>query len=272
MPDHEAVIVPHSDDPAILDDFMLLWEALNIRSCEKNADRQWRERSIKEIGYWNFMIHGSGDAFHKVSDFFAGWGDHITDGGTEQFRKWFGYDDAVNKNSGAYKASTVVGDIHDTLLKGVGVHTLSSAGHAMAMAEGIANGDLDAIMAAAEAIAMGKLQRMGGCGDLIAKGMQGLAAAQMIADAKAAFDAGDMQKALKLLADASLIVKQMKSCFAAGTKLWTRQGYKKIEEFRKGDRLFSRSEHDPCGLIEEKVVEDTIQCQALCSICTFRVR
>ncbi len=47
-----------------------------------------------------------------------------------------------------------------------------------------------------------------------------------------------------------------KSCFGAGTLLVTREGCKAIEEFREGDRLLSRSEWDPDGPVEEKVVEE----------------
>ena len=44
-------------------------------------------------------------------------------------------------------------------------------------------------------------------------------------------------------------------CFAAGTKLWTPAGYRKIEEIQVGDLVFSRDEHNPAGAVEAKAVE-----------------
>jgi hypothetical protein len=49
----------------------------------------------------------------------------------------------------------------------------------------------------------------------------------------------------------------MKSCFVAGTKLWTPDGYRNIEEIQPGDYVFSRYEFNPTGPIEEKLVEET---------------
>jgi hypothetical protein len=48
-------------------------------------------------------------------------------------------------------------------------------------------------------------------------------------------------------------------CFAAGTKLWTPQGYKPVESFVAGDVIYSRDEHDPSGPIEAKVVEEVFE-------------
>jgi hypothetical protein len=44
-------------------------------------------------------------------------------------------------------------------------------------------------------------------------------------------------------------------CFAAGTKLWTPQGYRNVEDIQPGDLVFSRNEFDPEGAIEAKEVE-----------------
>ena len=50
-----------------------------------------------------------------------------------------------------------------------------------------------------------------------------------------------------------------KSCFAAGTKLWTPQGYRVIEEIGVGDSVYSRDEWNPAASVEAKVVEEVFQ-------------
>lgn len=47
----------------------------------------------------------------------------------------------------------------------------------------------------------------------------------------------------------------LEGCFAAGTKLWTPEGYRNVEEIGEGEKVFSRNEWDPHGAIESKVVE-----------------
>ena len=44
-------------------------------------------------------------------------------------------------------------------------------------------------------------------------------------------------------------------CFAAGTKLWTPEGYRNVEELRLGDFVFSRDQYRPDGAVESKPVE-----------------
>ena len=48
-------------------------------------------------------------------------------------------------------------------------------------------------------------------------------------------------------------------CFAAGTKLWTPDGYRAVESFQRGDVVYSRSEYDPAGAVEAKVVEEVFE-------------
>jgi len=54
-------------------------------------------------------------------------------------------------------------------------------------------------------------------------------------------------------------VCEFDACFAAGTPLLTPDGYKPIEQFKPGDVLISRSEFDPDGLTENKVVEQVFR-------------
>ena len=44
-------------------------------------------------------------------------------------------------------------------------------------------------------------------------------------------------------------------CFAAGTKLWTPDGYRNVEDIQEGECVYARSEYDPDGPIEAKLVE-----------------
>jgi hypothetical protein len=46
-------------------------------------------------------------------------------------------------------------------------------------------------------------------------------------------------------------------CFAAGTKLWTPLGYRAIETIRAGEKVYSRDQSDPRGLVRENLVEES---------------
>ncbi len=61
------------------------------------------------------------DLLDDASNFFAGWGDALTFGGTARIRSRLGADSIVNKGSGLYFAGSVVGTVHqDLLLRGAG--------------------------------------------------------------------------------------------------------------------------------------------------------
>ncbi len=60
----------------------------------------------------------------------------------------------------------------------------------------------------------------------------------------------------KLAADALACMQLEGACFVAGTPLLTPGGSKLIEQFRVGDAILSRSEFDPTGPIEAKVIEE----------------
>jgi YD repeat-containing protein len=53
-------------------------------------------------------------------DFFAGWGDTLTMGGTRQVRVWIGCDDVVDYGSGSYRVGENVGEVHDQAMGGKG--------------------------------------------------------------------------------------------------------------------------------------------------------
>ncbi|WP_197740651.1 Hint domain-containing protein [Tuwongella immobilis] len=54
-------------------------------------------------------------------------------------------------------------------------------------------------------------------------------------------------------------------CFAAGTKLWTPDGYRAVETLQPGDLVYSRDEHDPHAPIEARVIKQifTLSTQVL---------
>jgi hypothetical protein len=54
-------------------------------------------------------------------------------------------------------------------------------------------------------------------------------------------------------------LKSNTSCFAAGTKLWTPDGYRNIEEIQPGEYVYSQDEFDPSSGIEPKLVEATLK-------------
>jgi hypothetical protein len=47
-----------------------------------------------------------------------------------------------------------------------------------------------------------------------------------------------------------------RGCFAAGTKIWSPEGYRRIEDFKVGDLVYARNEFDPNGPIEAKPIEE----------------
>ena len=49
------------------------------------------------------------------------------------------------------------------------------------------------------------------------------------------------------------------SCFAAGTPILAPGGARPVEDFRPGDLVLSRGEHDPEGPVEARVIEETFQ-------------
>jgi RHS repeat-associated protein len=56
-------------------------------------------------------------------------------------------------------------------------------------------------------------------------------------------------------AHAAFSYRMSQACFAAGTPLWWEGGFKAIELFRMGERVWARDEHDPEGPLALKVIE-----------------
>jgi RHS repeat-associated protein len=60
------------------------------------------------------------DGFDNVSNFFAGWGDTLSFGGSGRVRQWIGVDDVVDRSSGAYVGGVVVGTVQGFVEGGAG--------------------------------------------------------------------------------------------------------------------------------------------------------
>ena len=63
----------------------------------------------------------SGDALDWWANFFAGWGDTLTFGGTSQYREYYGINDGIDTSSKSYGAGQVTGGIHQLLIGGSSV-------------------------------------------------------------------------------------------------------------------------------------------------------
>ena len=65
---------------------------------------------------------GSGDLLANVTNFFSGWGDTLSFGGTKVVRGWLGADDVVDYGSGAYMGGQGAGFVHSVAMgRGFGV-------------------------------------------------------------------------------------------------------------------------------------------------------
>jgi RHS repeat-associated protein len=58
-------------------------------------------------------------------DFFPGWADRLTGGATAWYRRASGYDDVVDKNSTAYQAGQLVGEIHGQAMAALGAFQMA---------------------------------------------------------------------------------------------------------------------------------------------------
>ena len=153
----------------------------------------------------------------QVSDFFAGWADSLTSGGTRKVRQACGYDDGVDTNSSGYTAGGVVGDLHS------------------------------------QAIPACKAGRLGG----VVRGINRSAAVSNGIDAVEAAVDGDLETAIEKGLDARSHAKAAtQPCFAAGTPVRTADGHRMIETLRAGDRVLSRDEHDPAAAIVEETITE----------------
>jgi hypothetical protein len=54
----------------------------------------------------------------------------------------------------------------------------------------------------------------------------------------------------------SVGLNPFRGCFAAGTRIWSPEGYRQIEDFKVGDLVYARNEFDPSGPIEAKPIEE----------------
>jgi hypothetical protein len=71
----------------------------------------------------------------------------------------------------------------------------------------------------------------------------------------------ELSKRLEELEKPILLIQEAlaKACFAAGTKLWTPQGYRVVEEIGVGELVHSWDEWNPAAPVEAKVVEEVFR-------------
>src|SRR5579883_2369938 len=82
-------------------------------------------------------------------------------------------------------------------------------------------------------------------------------AAGQVLDAADAFAGADPAGGVEDLAGGlASLAAALASCFLAGTPLLVPGGSRPVEQFRAGDLVLSKNEHDPEGVIEAKVVEE----------------
>jgi hypothetical protein len=149
-------------------------------------------------------------------------GDAVSCGLTQRIRQAGGFDDVVNKDSGWYAGGQVAGTV-------------------VAIAAGGAN-------------PCGAAKGLG----LAIRGLSAVQGAGQLANAAEAAKNGDpLSFALNVVGARMSFNKMAAACFAAGTPLldsWMTA--KPIEEFRPGDLILARDEHDPNGTPVLMPVED----------------
>lgn len=140
---------------------------------------------------------------------------------TRRIRQGLGYDDVVDYNSAAYRYGGYTG-------------TAINAGLMFAN---------PCAMSAGFGTAARALSGLQGVGGLVNAGQN-------------IYQGNYLSAAMDLAGAAGSFSQMARACFAAGTPLLTPYGSKPIEQFREGDELLSRSEHDPEGPVEVKRVEE----------------
>ena len=171
---------------------------------------------------------GPTDWFDAVATFAAGVGDRISGGLTRRIRQTLGYDDVVHTNSRAYAAGEVVGEIINQ-----GVQNLTPC-------------------------------RFVGVARAGVRVLHGVQSAAHVWDAAESFQNWDIINGLQSLQAARSSFGAMRaSCFAAGTPLRTPTGSKPIEQFKVGDLILSRDEHNAAGPVQTKTVQEVFVRQSL---------
>jgi hypothetical protein len=161
------------------------------------------------------------DEIKIISDYCAAIGDTVSAGTTARIRQQYGYDDAVNHNSQAYRAGMVTGEALNLALMVVNPCG-AAAGARWAL-----------------------------------RGLNALQALGNTMNASDAFNSGDVPGGLTYLASAyGSASAATRACFAAGTPLLTPTGDKPIEEFKPGDWILSAPEDNPEAPPEAKQVEE----------------
>lgn len=227
------------------------------------------------------------DFLLQANDFFNGFADRVTGGLSTRAQQWIGNDDLIDTTSDAYRNGGYAGQVVNIGLMiasggatglaklGAGaINATGAVGNTWNAADAMGHGDY---LGAASGIAQAGLMGLNGFGSAcrVSKSFAGLGSAAETAAAVGTrgmlgFGAvmgginGGMKiangeyvgGALDFLEAGVAGAHMLRSCFAAGTKLLTEEGYRRVEETLEDDHVGSRDEHDPQGPLVYKRVEE----------------
>jgi hypothetical protein len=252
----------------------------NLPQTISNAlDSFWTNTLAPWICSWDSVLGNVHNGwFAQVSNFCAGMGDTISCGLTRYIRRGLGYDDVVDYNSNAYRYGTYAGEVVNiglTLVNPAGaarwavtglriINGLSRLGGAIGAAEAALNGDpTQAALLALGALGTGARGAGPACSVTQTVSRLALRASQAAGFAQGAIQAyqryqeGDTLGAFLSLAQMGASAYRLRqSCFTAEMLVDTENGKKRADKIVMGDRLWSRSQFDPCGPIELREVEE----------------
>ena len=69
----------------------------------------------------------------------------------------------------------------------------------------------------------------------------------------------ELKDVLKSITGGDCTHDKLSGCFAAGTLMWTPEGWLGVESLKRGDAVYSRDQHDPAGPVEVRAVEEVFR-------------
>jgi hypothetical protein len=103
--------------------------SVGLTIFEPSAIAQWASQAFA-----TWLLHG--DLLDTASNFFSGFGDFLTLGGTAQVREWAGTDHFIDRNSFAYSAGAITGMVVQTIITSGAGQACGTATWAIQLARG----------------------------------------------------------------------------------------------------------------------------------------